>query len=150
VLAGLATLGGCGGGVSAPAKGGAGQDPLAAAEAELAAAEARLGPRFALRANEAPYRPMGEEAGETGGTTHQATQPAPAPPPPTALEHHEAEPPEDANADTCETACDALSAMRKAADRICELAPGERCDAARARVADAEKRVTEACSECEG
>ena len=157
-MAAAATVAGCGG-ASAPAKGGAGEDPLAAAEAELAAAEAKLGPRFGVRHTVAPPGvappgvglPQGPSPGE-GGTAPGVSSELPAqpsPPPTAGLEHHKAEP-EDTSADSCETACDALSDMRKAADRICELAPGERCDAARARVADAEKRVTEACSECEG
>jgi hypothetical protein len=148
LVAAAATAAGCGGG-AAPAKGGAGQDPLAAAEAELAAAEAKLGPRFGSRHTVAPPGPGPADGVPQpgGGTSHLPAQPSP--PPTAGLEHHKAEP-EDTNADSCETACDALSDMRKAADRICELAPGERCDAARARVADAVKRVTEACSECEG
>lgn len=146
-LAAVASVAGCGGGTS-QAKGGAPHDPLAEAEAQLAAAEARLGHRFGVSRTEAPSN-VGPAAGgsvDPGATTHEAAQPAPPP----AGREADAAQPDDTSADSCESACDALSAMRKAADRICELAPGERCDTARARVADAEKRVTEACSECEG
>jgi hypothetical protein len=50
--------------------------------------------------------------------------------------------------DRCVTACDALGSMRRAADRVCVLAPGERCDSASARVGAAEKRVFDACPGC--
>jgi hypothetical protein len=38
--------------------------------------------------------------------------------------------------------------MRRAAERICILEPGPRCDAARSKVHDAERRVAQACPEC--
>ncbi len=49
----------------------------------------------------------------------------------------------------CEQACRALELMERAAERICALEPGERCDRARRRVADAARRVREACPSCE-
>lgn len=48
----------------------------------------------------------------------------------------------------CDEACRALASMRRAADRICDLEPGERCAGARARCEDASRRVREACPEC--
>jgi hypothetical protein len=48
----------------------------------------------------------------------------------------------------CAAACRALASIRRAADRICELETGARCDAARAKADDATKRVREACPEC--
>jgi MYXO-CTERM domain-containing protein len=48
----------------------------------------------------------------------------------------------------CAAACRALASIRRAADRICELEPGPRCDAARTKADDATKRVREACPEC--
>jgi MYXO-CTERM domain-containing protein len=48
----------------------------------------------------------------------------------------------------CAAACRALASIRRAADRICELEAGARCDAARAKADDATKRVREACPEC--
>jgi hypothetical protein len=48
----------------------------------------------------------------------------------------------------CNLACRALASIRRAADRICALEPGPRCDAARAKVAEATRRVKETCPEC--
>jgi hypothetical protein len=48
----------------------------------------------------------------------------------------------------CNLACRALASIRHAAERICALEPGPRCDAARAKVADATRRVQAACPEC--
>lgn len=48
----------------------------------------------------------------------------------------------------CVTACRALASIRRAADRICALEPGPRCDDARAKATDANRRVTEACPDC--
>ncbi len=48
----------------------------------------------------------------------------------------------------CAVACDALASMTRAADRLCALDPGPRCEDARARVRDAQRRVLEACPEC--
>jgi hypothetical protein len=49
---------------------------------------------------------------------------------------------------SCVVACEALGSMARAADRLCALEPGPRCDEARARVSDAQRRVQEACPEC--
>lgn len=48
----------------------------------------------------------------------------------------------------CSAACRALSSIRRAAERICALEPGPRCDAAREKAADATRRVREACPDC--
>jgi hypothetical protein len=48
----------------------------------------------------------------------------------------------------CNLACRALASIRRAADRICALEPGPRCDAARAKVAEAVRRVQESCPSC--
>jgi MYXO-CTERM domain-containing protein len=48
----------------------------------------------------------------------------------------------------CAIACQALESMSRAAERICVLEEGPRCEAARAKVADANRRVREACPEC--
>jgi len=48
----------------------------------------------------------------------------------------------------CTSACKALASIRRAADRICELEPGPRCDAAQSKAEDATKRVRDACPEC--
>lgn len=48
----------------------------------------------------------------------------------------------------CAAACEALASMQRAAERICELEPGPRCDAARKSVEEARRRVVEACPDC--
>jgi len=48
----------------------------------------------------------------------------------------------------CASACKALASIRRAADRICDLEPGPRCNAARDKSEAATKRVREACPEC--
>jgi len=49
----------------------------------------------------------------------------------------------------CTVACLALESMVRAADRLCELAPGPKCDDAKSKVADAKRRVNQSCPECE-
>lgn len=49
---------------------------------------------------------------------------------------------------SCPTACAALGSMRRAADRLCAIDPGPRCDSARARVKDASRKVEASCPEC--
>ncbi|MEQ9318718.1 MAG: MYXO-CTERM sorting domain-containing protein [Polyangiaceae bacterium] len=51
-------------------------------------------------------------------------------------------------AGNCVAACEALASMQRAAERICELEPGPRCDAAKRNVEEARQRVSEACPEC--
>jgi len=56
-----------------------------------------------------------------------------------------------AGGNDCRTACRALGSMRRSADRICELEPtgsDSRCERARQRLRDAEKRVHSGCGEC--
>lgn len=48
----------------------------------------------------------------------------------------------------CDEACRALASMRRAADRLCAIEPGERCTRARARCEEAALKVREACPEC--
>jgi hypothetical protein len=48
----------------------------------------------------------------------------------------------------CATACRALASIRRAADKICALDPGDRCVSGRAKADDATRRVREACPEC--
>lgn len=52
--------------------------------------------------------------------------------------------------DACMNACKALSSMKRAAERICELtAPAnDRCSSARERVQKVETRVTQECPVC--
>ncbi|MBX3199184.1 MAG: hypothetical protein KF850_38840 [Labilithrix sp.] len=48
----------------------------------------------------------------------------------------------------CIEACRALGSIRRAAERICALEPGPRCDSAREKAADATRRVRDACPDC--
>jgi len=48
----------------------------------------------------------------------------------------------------CNSACRALQSIRRAADKICAIEPGPRCDAARSKANDATKRVQDACPDC--
>jgi MYXO-CTERM domain-containing protein len=48
----------------------------------------------------------------------------------------------------CATACRALASIRRAADKICALDPGDRCAAGRAKADEATRRVRDACPEC--
>lgn len=125
---------GCGGGM-APAGAGYRNDdaPLTTvedAEAAFSRAEAQLG---------------GLGGTGAGGTADAAGAEPLTAPQPGALR---ADTPANAREDSCQTACGALGSMRRAADRICELAPGDRCDSAAARLGDAEKRVESACPGC--
>jgi MYXO-CTERM domain-containing protein len=49
----------------------------------------------------------------------------------------------------CAVACKALESMIRSAARICELEPGERCEAARRKVTEAKRRVRDACPDCD-
>jgi MYXO-CTERM domain-containing protein len=48
----------------------------------------------------------------------------------------------------CTMACRALGSIRRVADRICVLDPGEPCASARTKAEDATRRVREACPDC--
>jgi hypothetical protein len=48
----------------------------------------------------------------------------------------------------CMEACRALASIRRAADKICALEPGERCAAAHAKAEEATRRVRDACPDC--
>jgi hypothetical protein len=104
---------------------------LEGAEAELARLEASLDGTFGAAGADASGEPM------------------PAPPPTAGVEPGQLSKKNEA-ASRCENACDALASMGRSANRICELAgPGDRCEAAKARVASATTRVTAKCTECD-
>lgn len=48
----------------------------------------------------------------------------------------------------CAVACRALASMQRSVERLCALEGGPRCNAARAKMRDAESRVRTACPEC--
>jgi hypothetical protein len=49
----------------------------------------------------------------------------------------------------CAIACKAYASIRRAADRICGLEPGPRCNDARSKADDAQRRVQAACPDCQ-
>lgn len=53
-----------------------------------------------------------------------------------------------AMASDCATACRALGSMKRATERLCALAPGDRCENAKQRLDVASARVRAACPEC--
>jgi hypothetical protein len=66
----------------------------------------------------------------------------------TALEKSLTEQHDALSTSDCATACRALASIRRAADKICALDPGDRCAAGRAKAEDATRRVRDACPEC--
>jgi hypothetical protein len=50
--------------------------------------------------------------------------------------------------DDCSAACNALASMRRAAERLCSLDPGQRCADARRTVDEASRKVRAACPQC--
>jgi MYXO-CTERM domain-containing protein len=54
----------------------------------------------------------------------------------------------DLGASDCMAACRALTSMRRAAEKICALSPGPRCEAARAKASAASDRVKKSCPTC--
>lgn len=76
------------------------------------------------------------------------TRPARASDEITNLEKSLAEETKTLSTSDCSAACRALASIRRAADKICALEPGERCTAAHAKSEDATRRVRDACPEC--
>jgi hypothetical protein len=124
----LAALSGCGG---SPAAEYPGPAPGAAvgveeAELELDALERSLG----------LIPPASPDAG--AHETHGAVSPAQPGTDPAPL-----------STPRCETACDSLASMTRAASRVCALAgPGDRCAKAESRAARAREHVVRSCGEC--
>ena len=48
----------------------------------------------------------------------------------------------------CAIACKAYASIRRASDKICGLEPGPRCNDARSKADDAQRRVQAACPDC--
>ncbi|NUP12020.1 MAG: hypothetical protein HOW73_38730 [Polyangiaceae bacterium] len=135
-LAGLGGIAaGCGGAAKESAEPTTSVTSLSGAEDDLSRAEASLDAMLG-------GTPL---AGAQGGTTAEPAAPeeprgAKPPPPPGSMGL--------ATGSTCESACDALASMRRAAERICALEES-RCAAARERVTRAAERVRTRCTECE-
>jgi MYXO-CTERM domain-containing protein len=83
-----------------------------------------------------------------GAVTMFTTRPARASDEITNLEKSLAEETATLSTSDCSAACRALASIRRAADKICALEPGERCTAAQAKAEDATRRVRDACPEC--
>jgi hypothetical protein len=66
----------------------------------------------------------------------------------TALETQLGQETSELSTSDCTAACKALASILRAADRICELEPGPRCDAARKKADAATRQVREACPDC--
>jgi hypothetical protein len=66
----------------------------------------------------------------------------------TTLERSLAEQTSQLSTSDCVEACRALASIRRAADKICALEPGERCAAAHAKAEESTRRVRDACPEC--
>jgi hypothetical protein len=144
--------GGCGGGASPPQKAEIDLDYATADQAldELDRAEgslvAFLGPDDARNQSD-PNEPKPAEPDRDGPS-------GPSPPPPSPGETKVTTMSEDSGSgdrarSPCETACEALGSMRRAAKRVCALEPGERCSKAQTRVSRASERVRSRCQECE-
>ena len=150
-------LGACGG-ASPPA----GPSSLQDAEHEIDANEARLssvlgGPAPADRMAGGGQPAPGQATSSPAQPTTPA-QPGAMPPvtrPPVTTDGSPSRPnavaqEESAPRDRCEVACEALTAMLRAVDRLCDLTGqgDERCVNARERVNRASARVTEVCPSC--
>lgn len=115
-------------------------ESVGSAEQEVDAAEARLS--AALGAKSAPA-----SGGDTGTqqipTPHPQPTTQPEPPTPDAT-------PLDSEEDRCRVACDALTSMIRAVDRLCMITgqSDERCQSRRARADSASARVVQSCPSC--
>jgi hypothetical protein len=112
---------------------------LGSAEQEADAAEARLNAVLGGR---------NTTTNGTGGDTSNPKPPTLTLPPP-GIEPN-SNPTPQVDEDPCRTACDALTSMLRAVDRLCNLTgqADERCQSRRARADSASARVTQSCPSC--
>jgi hypothetical protein len=153
----LAGGAGCGGAAreaepQAPPPKSGGRTPLTeldALEHDLAVSERRLDAQIGKQTD--------TRSAERAEPATEAPPPPPPPAQPGAPADEESAPAAGDSKDEssavgapCDMACRALGSMRRAADRICELAGADhaRCAAARDRVAGAEQRIRSARCEC--
>jgi hypothetical protein len=131
-LAACATLAGCGGASEAsyyPSQTAPGYSTVDQAELELDALERSLG-----------LAPVGAGPVIDSGGANAPVQPVPLQP---------GAPPSEALSTRCETACDSLASMTRAAERICSMSgPGDRCARAESRVSRARAHVVSTCGKC--
>lgn len=146
VASAIATLtaGGCGGSLSEPV---APADSVGSAVQEVDAAEARIGAALG-----AQYGAGGDATPQivppdTPTPTTTAEVPTPTTKPPIAQPGPTAQANEE---DRCRVACDALTSMLRAVDRLCTITgqTDERCQSRRARADSASTRVVQSCPSC--
>jgi hypothetical protein len=131
------------------------------AERDIDAAEATLGSALGLPPSQAGAEPeVVQQGAQPSVQSQQAAPPGPTPglsPQPstnsTSADEAPAPAREEDHADVenrCETACNALSSMLRAVDRLCSLTGQgeERCQNARTRANRASERVAQACPTC--
>lgn len=132
-VVGAVLAAGCGGSMGQPTLS---NESVGTAEQEVDAAEARIG--AALGAKSRP---------PIANTNPPPTGPEPGPSP-------QVEPtsptPMDTDEDRCRVACDALTSMIRAVDRLCLITgqSDERCQSRRARADSASSRVVQSCPSC--
>lgn len=125
------------------------EESVGSAVQEVDAAEARIGAALGARSN---------DGGDVSPQIVPPLQPAPtttaeAPDQPNPRPPIQAQPdptPLDSSEDRCRVACDALTSMLRAVDRLCTITgqTDERCQSRRARADSASTRVVQSCPSC--
>lgn len=119
-------------------------DSVGSAEQEVDAAEARIGAALGrgTKSNPPPTVDNG-----TGNPTPVTPQPQTNP---TSGGDPTSPDPLDTDEDRCRVACDALTSMIRAVDRLCLITgqSDERCQSRRARADSASSRVVQSCPSC--
>ncbi|MFO0617787.1 MAG: hypothetical protein U0414_34670 [Polyangiaceae bacterium] len=139
-MAGLALAAGCGGSIGEPATP---TDSVGTAVQEVDAAEARIGAALGGKSAQFGTPPPQVGAQIQGPKPDPAGQPSSEPP-------HEQPTTLDSQEEQCRVACDALTSMLRAVDRLCTITgqTDERCQSRRARADSASTRVVQACPSC--
>lgn len=133
---------GCGGSMGQPTLS---NDSVGSAEQEVDAAEARIGAALGGGTKSNPPPTIDNGTGNPNPTT-----PQPGPQPTTQVEPTTPDLPLDTEEDRCRVACDALTSMIRAVDRLCLITgqSDERCQSRRARADSASSRVVQSCPSC--
>jgi hypothetical protein len=139
-LVGLTFAPGCGGSVGEPVSP---SDSVGTAVQEVDAAEARIGAALGGGRTNPPTSDVSPQVVKPELPT-PTTNPGPGPQPTPN------ETPLDTQEDQCRVACDALTSMLRAVDRLCTITgqTDERCQSRRARADNASSRVVQACPSC--
>lgn len=124
-------------------------DDVGSAVQEVDAAEARIGAALARSGDAGDVSPQIVKPDQpTPTTTSELPTPQPTTPRPTT------QPPGltplESDEDRCRVACDALTSMLRAVDRLCTITgqTDERCQSRRARADSASTRVVQSCPSC--